>query len=46
MNLDPVASYTDADLWWSVEKAHLKAFVEGLPAGLDHECEEGGQNLR
>lgn len=46
MNLDPYEKYTDADLWRSLEHAHLKDFVEGLPEGLAFECSEGGENLR
>ncbi|KAJ0175661.1 hypothetical protein K1T71_008820 [Dendrolimus kikuchii] len=45
MNLDPFEAYTDEQIWRSLEHAHLKAFVEGLPAGLRHEVSEGGENL-
>ncbi|KAL0880786.1 hypothetical protein ABMA27_001981 [Loxostege sticticalis] len=45
MNLDPFEVYTDEDIWRSLEHAHLKHFVEGLPAGLRHEISEGGENL-
>ncbi|KOB77963.1 ATP-binding cassette sub-family C member 1 [Operophtera brumata] len=45
MNLDPFGAYTDDQLWRSLEHAHLKAFVQGLSAGLRHEVSEGGENL-
>lgn len=46
MNLDPFDQYTDQQVWTALEHAHLKAFVSGLDDGLQHECGEGGQNLR
>ena len=46
MNLDPLDEYADDSLWNVLEHAHLKSFVESLPAGLEYECGEGGQNLR
>nr|UEO57355.1 ABCC1 [Conogethes punctiferalis] len=45
MNLDPFEAFTDEEIWRSLEHAHLKAFVKGLPAGLRHEVSEGGENL-
>ncbi|XP_023935367.1 multidrug resistance-associated protein 1 isoform X2 [Bicyclus anynana] len=45
MNLDPFGVYSDEDIWRSLEHAHLKAFVQGLQAGLLHEISEGGENL-
>ncbi|XP_031762816.2 multidrug resistance-associated protein 1 isoform X5 [Galleria mellonella] len=45
MNLDPFEAYTDEQLWRSLEHAHLKNFVKGLPSGLLHEISEGGENL-
>lgn len=45
MNLDPVNQYTDEEIWKSLFNAHLKNFVESLPARLEYECGEGGQNL-
>ncbi|XP_051905539.1 multidrug resistance-associated protein 1 isoform X2 [Hippocampus zosterae] len=45
MNLDPFESYSDEDIWRSLEFAHLKNFVSGLPDKLNHECSEGGENL-
>ena len=46
MNLDPFDEYSDDAVWQSLEHAHLKTFVSGLPKGLQHECTEGGENLR
>ena len=46
MNLDPFEAYKDDALWNALEHAHLKAFVQGLPTGLEHEVAEGGENLR
>jgi ATP-binding cassette subfamily C (CFTR/MRP) protein 1 len=45
MNLDPFERYSDEAVWKSLENAHLKAFVKGLSAGLNHEITEGGENL-
>ncbi|XP_042906948.1 multidrug resistance-associated protein 1 isoform X2 [Parasteatoda tepidariorum] len=45
MNLDPFDWYNDAQLWESLEHAHLKSFVSGLEDGLNHEIVEGGENL-
>ncbi|XP_060803850.1 multidrug resistance-associated protein 1 isoform X3 [Amyelois transitella] len=45
MNLDPFEVYTDEEIWRSLEHAHLKDFVQGLPAGLRHAVAEGGENL-
>ncbi|XP_069110729.1 ATP-binding cassette sub-family C member 3-like [Argopecten irradians] len=45
MNLDPLNTYIDNDLWDSLEHAHLKSFVQSLPTGLEYDCGEGGQNL-
>ena len=45
MNLDPFTSYSDEDVWTALEHAHLKTFVKSLPAGLEHEASEGGENL-
>ena len=46
MNLDPFDTYTDEEIWSSLELAHLKNFVSNLPDKLNHECSEGGENLR
>jgi ABC-type multidrug transport system fused ATPase/permease subunit len=45
-NLDPFGRYNDESIWYALECAHLKSFVDGVEAGLDYECGEGGQNLR
>ena len=46
MNLDPFDGHSDEEVWRALELAHLKSFVSGLPDKLDHECSEGGENLR
>jgi len=46
MNLDPFESFSDEEVWRSLEYSHLKSFVSGLPNKLSHECSEGGENLR
>ena len=46
MNLDPFDSYTDDDVWLALRLSHLANFVSSLPEGLQHECSEGGENLR
>lgn len=45
INLDPFEQQTDDAVWRALEHAHLKHFVKGLPAGLNHEISEGGENL-
>ncbi|XP_046557639.1 multidrug resistance-associated protein 1-like isoform X2 [Haliotis rubra] len=45
LNLDPFQEHTDSELWVALERAHLKEFVSSVPKGLQHECDEGGQNL-
>ncbi|XP_066291269.1 multidrug resistance-associated protein 1-like isoform X5 [Branchiostoma lanceolatum] len=45
MNLDPFDSRTDQDIWVALELSHLKDFVMGLGAQLEHEVSEGGENL-
>lgn len=44
-NLDPFEVKTDDELWQCLEHAHLKNFVRGLDAGLEHKVSEGGENL-
>ncbi|MEE6497511.1 hypothetical protein FKM82_002762 [Ascaphus truei] len=46
MNLDPFEMYSDEEIWSSLDLAHLKNFVSALPEKLNHECAEGGENLR
>ncbi|KAL1397170.1 hypothetical protein pipiens_009960 [Culex pipiens pipiens] len=45
MNVDPFKDYSDDQVWKALELSHLKSFVKGLPAGLDHEIAENGENL-
>lgn len=45
LNLDPFNTYNDEEIWRALEHAHLKHFVKGLPAGINHEITEGGENL-
>ncbi|XP_055636687.1 multidrug resistance-associated protein 1-like isoform X2 [Toxorhynchites rutilus septentrionalis] len=45
LNIDPFKSYTDDQVWQALELSHLKSFVKGLQAGLDHEIAENGENL-
>ncbi|XP_072339969.1 ATP-binding cassette sub-family C member 3 isoform X3 [Scyliorhinus torazame] len=45
MNLDPFNQYSEEEIWNALELSHLKRFVHSLPAGLEHECSEGGENL-
>uniref|UniRef100_UPI00398EA2E3 ATP-binding cassette sub-family C member 3-like n=1 Tax=Pristiophorus japonicus TaxID=55135 RepID=UPI00398EA2E3 len=45
MNLDPFEQYSAEEVWNALELSHLKRFVTSLPAGLEHECSEGGENL-
>jgi ABC-type multidrug transport system fused ATPase/permease subunit len=46
LNLDPFEQHSDAELWQSLELAHLKSFAKSLSSGLEHEISEGGDNLR
>ncbi|CAG7831109.1 unnamed protein product [Allacma fusca] len=45
VNLDPFERYDDENIWRALELSHLKSFVKGLSAGLQHEVNEGGENL-
>ncbi|XP_049823779.1 multidrug resistance-associated protein 1 isoform X4 [Aethina tumida] len=45
MNLDPFDKHSDDEVWRSLEHAHLKDFVKGLPSGIQHQVTEGGENL-
>uniref|UniRef100_T1J4L1 ABC-type glutathione-S-conjugate transporter n=1 Tax=Strigamia maritima TaxID=126957 RepID=T1J4L1_STRMM len=45
MNLDPFEKYSDNAVWQALEHSHLKSFVSTLPNGLQHEINEGGENL-
>ncbi|RKP23182.1 P-loop containing nucleoside triphosphate hydrolase protein [Syncephalis pseudoplumigaleata] len=44
-NLDPFGHHDDHALWDALERAGMKEYVAGLPAGLDAEITEGGENL-
>ncbi|KAF0309902.1 Canalicular multispecific organic anion transporter 2 [Amphibalanus amphitrite] len=44
-NMDPFDQYSDDQVWAALEHSHLKMFVKGLDAGLQHEISEGGGNL-
>jgi ATP-binding cassette subfamily C (CFTR/MRP) protein 1 len=46
MNIDPMDTYTDEEIWNALEHAHLKSYVQSLSTGLDSECGERGDNLR
>ncbi|XP_053672165.1 multidrug resistance-associated protein 1 [Anopheles nili] len=45
INLDPFDTHSDEEIWKALEHAHLKSFVKGLTAGINHEVTEGGENL-
>ncbi|XP_046682849.1 multidrug resistance-associated protein 1-like isoform X3 [Homalodisca vitripennis] len=45
MNLDPFEMFSDADIWYALELAHLSEYVKSLPQGLKHPIAEGGENL-
>lgn len=38
-NLDPFNEHNDADLWESLERAHLKDVIRRNPLGLDAEVD-------
>ena len=44
-NLDPFDQYDDATLIAALERAHLKAFVDTKPGGLDFRIAENGENF-
>nr|CAD7572885.1 unnamed protein product [Timema californicum] len=44
-NLDPFNNLSDDAVWKAIDHAHLKSFVKSLPAGLNHQVSEGGDNL-
>lgn len=43
--MDPMDSYTDAELWHSLDHVGLKALVSGLPRKLDQQVLENGANF-
>lgn len=44
-NLDPFGVYSDSDLWYALERAHLNHAVSGMEGKLDAEVAENGENL-
>lgn len=44
-NLDRFRQHDDDALWTALERAHLRAFVEGLPNGMSAEVKENGHNF-
>lgn len=44
-NLDPFHEHPDDEIWEALRRAHLKEIVVRLPAGLDTEVVEGGDNF-
>lgn len=44
-NLDPFKQYTDGRMKLAVKCAHLEAFINSLPLGLDHMVADEGGNL-
>ncbi|KAJ0018025.1 hypothetical protein Pint_11073 [Pistacia integerrima] len=44
-NLDPFSEHNDADLWESLERAHLKDAIRRNSLGLDAEVSEAGENF-
>ncbi|KAL8091096.1 hypothetical protein AgCh_040267 [Apium graveolens] len=44
-NLDPFDEHNDADLWESLERAHLKDVISRNSLGLDTEVSEAGENF-
>ncbi|EOX96959.1 ABC transporter C family member 2, putative [Theobroma cacao] len=45
LNLDPFNEHSDADLWETLESAHLKDVIRRNSFGLDAEVWEGGENF-
>ena len=45
-NLDPFGNHKDIELWTALEQAHLKAFIESMPGGLDFYSGDAGEFLR
>ncbi|KAJ3103960.1 Multidrug resistance-associated protein 1 [Phlyctochytrium planicorne] len=44
-NLDPNKTFTDDQLWTSLDQVGLKPFISSKDAKLDHPVEENGSNL-
>ena len=45
MNLDPFSAFSDQQIWAALEQSHLKTYVTDLDLGLQHDVQEGGENL-
>lgn len=45
-NLSPFGEHQDHVLWNALERAHLKAWVQAQPNGLDTQVSEGGESFR
>ncbi|XP_063222702.1 multidrug resistance-associated protein 1-like [Bacillus rossius redtenbacheri] len=45
LNLDPSGDLPEEALWTALEQAHLNESVASLPAGLDFEVSESGENF-
>ncbi|KAF9113374.1 hypothetical protein BGX27_001702 [Mortierella sp. AM989] len=44
-NLDPFFEHSDHTLWKSLERAHLKSYIQSLPGGLSFEVSQNGENF-
>uniref|UniRef100_A0A6G1SHL7 ABC-type glutathione-S-conjugate transporter n=1 Tax=Aceria tosichella TaxID=561515 RepID=A0A6G1SHL7_9ACAR len=44
-NIDPTESYSDEEIWRSIDLAHLGDYLRTLPAGLEHQVAESGNNF-
>ncbi|KAF9360458.1 hypothetical protein BGX26_009286 [Mortierella sp. AD094] len=44
-NLDPFHEHSDHTLWKSLERAHLKSYIQSLPGGLSFEVSQNGENF-
>ncbi|KAF9174916.1 hypothetical protein BGX21_008836 [Mortierella sp. AD011] len=44
-NLDPFHEHSDHILWKSLERAHLKSYIQSLPGGLSFEVSQNGENF-
>ncbi|KAF8963069.1 hypothetical protein BGZ46_001047, partial [Entomortierella lignicola] len=44
-NLDPFNEHSDHTLWKSLERAHLKPYIQSLPGGLSFVVSQNGENF-
>ena len=44
-NIDPFGAYSDAQIWESLQNAHLRDFAAKVNDGLNYDVGEGGVNL-